>query len=164
MYFNSPSCFKRSLLIFFVILYSNYNWAQSEQEAPTGNLSTPQEAAFQHIYYLQENQYNLEKSAQALIGKGNEVTTESKARAIKLKQILDGKGLILRPDLIPDNPDYIDSVSKNHVYVPFPKKMPHIYLVRPTIGKNKRNRKLANFWRYSKESYDFIPELHREVH
>ncbi len=164
MYFNNPGYFKRSFLILFVVLYSNYTWAQSEQEAPTGNLSTPQEAAFQHIYYLQENQYNLEKSAQALIGKGNEVTPESKARAIKLKQILDGKGLILRPDLIPDNPDYIDSVSKNHVYVPFPKKMPHIYLVRPTIGKNKRNRKLANFWRYSKESYDFIPELHREVY
>ena len=91
MYFNNPGYFKQFFLILSVVLYSNYTWAQSEQEAPTGNLSTPQEAAFQHIYYLQETQYDLEKSAQALIGKGNEVTPESKARAIKLKQILDGR-------------------------------------------------------------------------
>ncbi len=164
MYFKNSSPHHWFLSLFLLVLSCNYSWAQGEQDAPTGNLSTPQEAAFQHIYYLQEDQYNLDKSAEALLGKGKSISAESRERAIKLKQILDGKGLILRPDLIPDDPDYIDSVSGNHVYVPFPKHMAHIYLIRPTIGKNKRNRKLANFWRYSKESYELIPQLHREVY
>lgn len=35
--------------------------AQLEQESPVGDLSTPQEVAHQHIYYLNEEHYDLTK-------------------------------------------------------------------------------------------------------
>ncbi len=160
-----PKLFTKTLTILFICAATVINTnAQKEQEAPTGNLTTPQEAAFQHIYYLQEDNYKLDSSAMAIIGKGKKITEESKELAIKLKQILDGKGLLLRPDLIPDDPDYKDSLSGNYVFIPFPKILPHIYLVRPTLGKDKVNRKLADYWRYSSESVDIIPQLHREVY
>ena len=155
---------QKSLIILFVCLCSTGIITAQDQQVPTGNLATPQEAILQQIYYLQDEHYDLEKSATAIVGKGKEVTEESKDITIKLKQILDGKGLFLSIDLIPDDPDYIDSTSGNPVYVPFPKEMPHIYLIRPTIGKDKRDKKLANYWRYSPESINMIPQLHKEVY
>jgi len=145
--------------------------AQTGEVVPTGNLSTPKEAAFQHLYYLQKDQIDrdnptvsLNKSAQALIGKGKKTNEEARELAIKLKQIFDGKGLVVRTDLIPDDPDYIDSTSGNAVYVLFPKELPQVSLVRPLKGKDKRNKKYDNYWRYSPETVDGIIALHKEVY
>lgn len=154
----------RILLGLLIVVASSTIHAQVEQHAPIGDLSTPQEAAYQHIYYQGEDDYNLNKSAQALVGLKTKITDETKDLAIKLKQIFDGKGLILRADLIPDDPDYIDSVSGNAVYIPFEKALPTVYLIRPLIGKNKRNRTYANYWRYSPETIEQIPALHRSVY
>ncbi|MCH2021028.1 MAG: mechanosensitive ion channel family protein [Saprospiraceae bacterium] len=156
--------FQKTHIILFICLFTTVITNAQDEKIPTGNLATPQEAVLQQIYYLQEEHYDLEKSASAIVGKGNEVTEESKDITIKLKQILDGKGLFLRIDLIPDDPDYIDSTSGNPVYVPFPKEMPHIYLVRPSIGKDKRNKAFENYWRYSPESINMIPRIHKEVY
>lgn len=138
--------------------------AQTEQEEPAGNLSTPQEVAHQHIYYLNEEFYDLDKAAAALVGDPKKVTDKIRDYAIKLKQIFDGKGLMVREDLIPDNPDYIDSTSGNAVYVLFPDELPEIYITRPMVGKNKRAKQYADYWRYDPASIKLIPELHRAVY
>ena len=138
--------------------------AQIEQDAPSGNLSTPQEVAHQHLYYLDKDHYDLTKSAAALVGSTKRVTEETKDLAIKLKQILDGKGLMIREDLIPDNPDYIDSTSGNAVYVPFPVLLPEVYITRPLLSNNKRVRRYASYWRYDASTVERIPELHRSVY
>lgn len=158
-----PSFLKEKIIILLFLLPCVLS-AQTEQDAPIGDLSTPQEAAFQHVYYLNETHEDLNKSAKALVKRGTKIKDEHRDAAIKLKQIFDGKGLVVRADLIPDVPDYIDSTSGNAVYVPFPKLLPEVYLIRPLIGKNKRQRKYANYWRYAPESVAQIDELHREVY
>lgn len=156
----------RNILIglFCFFCCSHHTFAQTEQEEPTGDLSTPQEVAHQHIYYLNEEFYDVEKAAAALVGDPKKVTDQTREYAIKLKQIFDGKGLMIREDLIPDNPDYIDSASRNAVYVLFPNELPEIYITRPLVGKDKRARKYANYWRYDPASIKLIPELHRSVY
>lgn len=72
--------------------------------------------------------------------------------------------MIVREDLIPDNPDYIDSTNGNAVYVLFPNDLPEVYITRPLIGKNKRTRKYANYWRYDPTTIEQIPALHRSVY
>lgn len=143
--------------------------AQGDGEIPSGNLSTPQEVAHQHIYYI--NQYYatqsaeaLTKAAAALVGGEANVTDKTREQAIKLKQIFDGRGLMVREDLIPDHPDYIDSVSGNAVYVLFPDKLPEVYMTRPLRNTNKRARQYGDVWRYDASSLERIPELHRAVY
>lgn len=156
----------RSIVVLGIFYFFSVStiFAQGEDETPAGNLSTPQEVAHQHIYYLNKAHYDVDKAAEALVGYGKPVTDELRDNAIKLKQIFDGRGLIIRDDLIPDNPDYIDSTSGNAVYVLFPNDFPEIYITRPLLGKNKRAKKYANYWRYDQTTVDRISELHRSVY
>jgi MscS family membrane protein len=156
----------RLLTLLMVLCSANLLWAQFDSEKPSGNLATPQEVAHQHIYYLDPSSkhYNVDSAAAALVGDIRKVTPLLRERAIKLKQILDGRGLIVREDLIPDNPDFIDSISGNAVYVPFPSELPEIYITKPLVNSNKRIKKYANYWRYDPASVAAIPELHRSVY
>lgn len=148
----------------FFLLFQSILYAQSDENQPTGNLETPKEAAFQHIYYLNESHRSVQQAARALTNKGKKITQKLEDRAVKLKQIFDGKGLMVRADLIPDDPDYIDSTSGNAVFVPFPNELPEIYLIRPVVNKDKRNRQYANYWRYAPKSVEQIPNLHKQVY
>lgn len=156
----------RYLFVAIVLFYWSTTtvFAQVEQDIPIGDLATPKEVAHQHIYYLNEEHYDLDKAARALVGNRKKITDEIRDNAIKLKQIFDGKGLIVREDLIPDNPDYIDSTSGNAVYIPFPNELPEVYITRPLIGKNKRVRKYADYWRYDPATIKLIPQLHKDVY
>lgn len=156
--------YRLGLLVLFGCCTMSALWAQTTTDKPSGNLSTPQEVAYQHIYYLDHDHYDLEKAAQALVGLNGQVTDDIRSRATKLKQILDGKGLIVREDLIPDDPDHIDSSSGNAVYVPFPDVLPEVYITRPQLGNDKRQRQYANYWRYDASTVERIPALHRSVY
>lgn len=156
----------RLLVLLCFVFWGELLWAQIESEKPSGNLSTPQEVAHQHIYYLDPNSehYNEDSAAAALVGEFNKVTPLVRTYAVKLKQIFDGRGLIIREDLIPDNPDFIDSTSGNAVYVPFPNQLPEIYITRPLLDNDKRSKRYANYWRYDPASVAAIPALHRAVY
>ena len=108
-------------------------FSQEEQLVTDGDLSTPKEAVFQHLYYLDEETFNDTLAAEALIGLDKNVTEEIIVLSHKLHQIYDGKGLYVRVDLIPDIPDYIDTLTDNAVFVPFPKELPQVYLIKPTL-------------------------------
>ena len=59
---------------------------------------------------------------------------ERKAVAIKLKELFDGMGLYLDPELIPQDPNYIDTNFNNqNVYFLSPLDA-SLYLVRDTNG------------------------------
>jgi len=140
---------------------------QQEQLAPTGDLSTPREAAYQHIHYLDDDDmksYKPKKAARSLVGKGKKITSKDIELAKKLKQIYDGRGLIVAIENIPDYPEYVDSVSGNPVYKPFPSEFPTIYIERPIIGKRRGKRVYAKYWRYSARSVEDIPSLHKQVY
>ncbi len=154
----------RSFVLLCLLLGSLSLLAQIDSKKPSGKLSTPQEVAHQHIYYLDSEHYNEDSAAAALTGDYQKVTPELRDRAVKLKQILDGRGLFIREDLIPDNPDYIDSTNGNAVYVLFPDQLPELYITRPLLGNDKRSKRYANYWRYDPASVAAIPELHRKVY
>ena len=116
----------------------------------TANLSTPYNSVKTHLQFLQGDSYYPEISAKVF---SSDQFTDEKAEnlAIKLIQILDGKGLYIDLDLIPNDPNYIDSITLIHRFV-LVKEYPDIYL-----------EKSGNQWFYSDRTADIIPILHQEV-
>jgi MscS family membrane protein len=139
-------------IIFFLLILVSTSLISSEIEIKDAEkLLSPRDAAYVHLYYLQENSYNREKSALALKTDGLELNIE-KELAVKLKEILDAKGLYVKFDEIPDDSDYVDSVSNESKFVLF-ESIPEIYLSK--YGKK---------WKYSEETVDIIPELYKAVY
>ncbi|PJC58686.1 MAG: mechanosensitive ion channel protein MscS, partial [Flavobacteriales bacterium CG_4_9_14_0_2_um_filter_35_242] len=80
---------------------------------------------------------------------------QAQQKAIRLKKILDGKGLRIDMTQLSKNEDYVDSTSvdKKHIFVLFPKKFPEIYL-----------EKIGNNWYYSAETIDQINQIYESVY
>lgn len=122
-------------------------WAQDDGM----DISSPQKSVFNHLFYLQQEQYEPEVSAQSLDNK--KVRLENPGRtAIQLIQIYDGRGIKVDVEAIPDEANYIDSVSKKSEYV-VSNQIPELYLV-----------KQGNKWVYSERSIRSIAELHSELY
>jgi MscS family membrane protein len=80
---------------------------------------------------------------------------DPKQLAIHLKQILDGKGLKLQMSEVPRSANYKDSTTQENIYVLFPKVLPEVFLV-----ENNRTKE----WRFSVETVQEIPKLHKKVY
>ena len=76
----------KRICIFFLLLSSTLI-AQNKVKV---DLSNPSSAIYTHLYFLQPDSYEPAKAAQTIYGVEGE---EAEEIAIKLKQILDGKGL-----------------------------------------------------------------------
>lgn len=115
------------------------------------NLSNPNATVYTHIYYLQQDSYEPVKSAKTIYGLSEK---DAIATAIKIKRVLDGKGLLIDFNKIPNNPNYNDTIgySKFYRYVLFPERMPLIYV-----------EKRGNKWYYSAETVEKIDMLYEEV-
>lgn len=111
--------------------------------------STPRQTVYTHLHFLQPEQYKPEEAAKAMAVVNSK---EAKKLAVQLKQILDGEGLYVYLEKIPDNPAYIDSASGKAVYVLFPSH-PKIYV-----------EKVNDKWLYSQETVNSIPEMHQRVY
>lgn len=141
---------KKSLLIFvFTIVYLGAVCQPSLEPKP--DLSNPQSAIFTHLYFLQDDSYQPEKSALTIYGEGLSLE-KRKEFAIKIKQILDGKGIYVDINLLPDKADYIDSITgKNHYFISaFDKR---IYL-----------EKRAGKWYYSNSTVSQVDKIFKEVY
>lgn len=141
-------CMKR-IRILFILLALGQTVAASE--IPTGRLDNPYQVVLQHLYWLQKDTYRPPMSA--LVMPEGVDSTEAVKRSIQLKQILDGKGLYVHLDNIPRDTDYRDSVTGQTRYVLFPLELPVVY-VEERDGS----------WRYSRETWEAIPQLHRSVY
>lgn len=123
------------------------------QEEGTEKLSTPYETVYTHLFNLQPATYNLQKSATTIYGKAPE---EAADIALKIKQVLDGKGLRVNMASLPREANYLDTINgielKNR-YVLFPNQLPQIAVEK--IGEN---------WYYSRETNQSIQQLYREVY
>ncbi len=137
---------KKLLLLF--ILIPMISWSQEGIEV---DLSNPKATVYTHIYFLQNDSYFPKKSAKTIFGKGEK---EAEEIAIKIKRVLDGKGLKIDFSNIPSDPNLKDTIgySVQHKFVLFPELMPLISLEKQ--GKS---------WYYSKETIDNIDDLYNEV-
>ncbi len=137
--------------ILVVLLTGIYALSYGQSDAPDPTLNSPYNTIYVHLYYLQPDSYDPSIASQTLYG----VQDSAKADrlAIKLKQIFDGKGLYIKLNMLPQEPDYRDTTTNRFFYTPFPDKAPDIYLERIN-GK----------WYYSAETVDAIPDLHKDVY
>ena len=114
------------------------------------DLSNPFSTITTHLKFLQDKNYNPDISSMAFIQEG---VDRKKARdaAIKLKQVLDGEGIYIDVDLIPRNPNYIDTATNNHRFI-LTDHYPAIYV-----------QKQGDRWLYSMRSIDQIDVIHKQV-
>lgn len=135
-------------LLFLLVLMS---LPSSAQKIESVDLRTPKSTLYTHIYFLQPNSYFPKKAAKTIYGVDEK---EGVRAAIRLKKILDGKGLQLDFTKIPNTQNYIDSINfaSEAKYVPFPVRMPLIYV-----------EKIDGSWYYSQETIEKIDELYSDV-
>ena len=125
--------------------------ANAQKDSVNVDLSNPHATLYTHLYFLQSDSYQPKKAAKTIFGVSEK---EAVKKAIRIKKILDGKGLIVDFDLVPKNPNFKDTIrfSSTQKYTPFPERMPEISLEKE--GEN---------WYYSIETIKKIDMLYSAV-
>ncbi|WMN06371.1 mechanosensitive ion channel family protein [Marivirga arenosa] len=137
----------RYFLIAFIFLIHN---ALGQNNAST-KLNSPKATVNTFLKNLQEDNFKPEEAAKTL--NPNYVKGIDKELIItQLKQVLDGAGVLIEADEIPDNPDYSDSTGQNRYYLT-EIEFPDIY-----IEKQKSR------WYFSKRTIQKVPELHQKIY
>lgn len=121
------------------------------QENVKVDLSNPNATVFTHLYFLQDDSYEPEKAAETIHGLDQKKAIE---KAIKLKKIIDGKGLYIDLNKVPNNPNYSDTIgyARLYKYVLFPQRMPQISV-----------EKIDGKWYFSAETVSKIDAIYSQV-
>lgn len=137
----------KKLLFFFLFC----SFITNAQEIVHVDLSNPRSTIYTHLYFLQDDSYQPKKAAATILGLEEKLAIE---KAIKIKQVLDGKGLFVDLNRVPANKSYKDTVgyASYERYVLFPQRMPEIYV-----------EKVEGKWYYSSETVVKIESLYKEV-
>jgi MscS family membrane protein len=138
----------RKFLFALFLVNSFVSLAQEEVQV---DLSNPKATVYTHIYFLQDDSYAPKKSAQTIYGKEEKKAIDI---AVKIKRVLDGKGLAIDFNRIPVDSTYTDTLgySTQHKYVLFPDRMPLISV-----------EKKGDSWYYSDETVQNIDALHDDI-
>ena len=116
------------------------------------NLTTPYHTTISFFYYLEPGSFSPNEAAKTM----NFSSIEGKKGdlAIKLKQILEGKGVIIHTSEIPNEPNYLDSAAGNEARFYFDRlKAPSIFLEK--TGKQ---------WKFSPYTVSRIDRIHAETY
>ncbi len=112
---------------------------------------SPYEAVYNHLRFLQEDEYNPTQASKSLAKAGfNQQQLEQ--LSIELKQILDGSGNFIRLEELPKSPLYKDSLTLRSRYI-LTQEFPDIYV-----------QKVGNNWRFSERTVLEIDKIHKEVY
>lgn len=139
----------KNLVVAFLLLTSIVS-AQNKNEV---DLKSPYHTIHTHLYYLQEDTFDIQKSASVI----NNVSEEKAEKIVlQIKQILDGKGLRVSMGKLPKDENYIDTLSTSdevNKYVLFPNQLPEIYV-----------EKMNGNWYYSRETVSKINKIYRTIY
>jgi MscS family membrane protein len=117
------------------------------------NLSSPYHTTLTFFYNLEEANFHPDKAAQTLNLKGVELQ-KGENLGVKLKQIFEGKGIIIRTSEIPNEQDFRDTTSGyDQIYYFDKSKLPGIFL-----------EKVGEQWKFSAFTVGQINSLHRETY
>ncbi|WP_298782500.1 mechanosensitive ion channel family protein [uncultured Polaribacter sp.] len=133
-------------LFLFVSIFTN------AQDATKVDLSNPHATIYTHLYFLQQDSYQPKNAAKTILGLEESAAIE---KAIKIKKVLDGKGLFVDFNKIPNNPNYNDTIgySSFYKYVLFPQRMPQVSV-----------EKINGNWYFSSETVAEIDKLYKGVY
>ncbi|MEM7374671.1 MAG: mechanosensitive ion channel family protein [Bacteroidota bacterium] len=127
-------------------------------ESDAYGIGSPRETVARHLYYLNDGADPV-KSAQALFA--GPINEEHISLAVKLKQIYDATGTWVKPELIPDDPDYRDSTLDAHRYIVLPKRFPELYVEQ--YVEDTDDSTTAIVWRYAHKSVAAIDDIHAQT-
>lgn len=133
------------------VLMSTLSARAQEKEQAEVNLTTPYHTLYTHLYNLQEEHFHPKAAAKAFPSKKFSLE-EREELAVKLKQVLDGVGLYIDMELVPKEPAYKDTLTRQHKYM-LSARYPDIYLVRKENGQ----------WIYSERTAERVDELFVQV-
>lgn len=136
------------LLIFFI--HSAFSQNEDVNALPPNSLSSPKATINTFLQNLQEDEFHPEIAAQTLNPKHIK-GKDAELIITQLKQVLDGAGVLIEIDEIPENRNYSDSTKKQRYYLS-EIEFPQIYL-----------EKSNNKWYFSKKTINKIPELHQSI-
>ncbi|WP_088324384.1 mechanosensitive ion channel family protein [Polaribacter tangerinus] len=125
--------------------------SSAQKDSTRVDVRNPHATIYTHLFFLQSDSYAPKKAAQTMYG-----LPEKKAvsKAIKIKKVLDGKGLFVDFEKIPKNNDFKDTIhyAAKSKYILFPLRMPEISL-----------EKIEGNWYYSEETVAKIDEIYNAV-
>ena len=109
---------------------------------------SPYSLIYNHLYYLQNTSYEPSRAALSI-----PVTyTDRSKKAIQLKQVLDGKGIYIDINRVPQSSNYQDSSSQSSIYV-LDQREPLLYV-----------EKLDNAWYYSRTTMEALEGMHERLY
>jgi len=117
------------------------------------DLSSPRSLILGLSEYLSEDNWRPDVAQQIIYYKHLPHIQERIDRILMLKRFAEGKGILIDPAAIPDDPDYIDTLHLNaHEYV-ITSRFAELYL-----------EKIGDRWYLSKETVEEIPELFEKAY
>jgi MscS family membrane protein len=151
---------KQFLFVWFFSLITSVAFGQliTEQDdlreiSEEVNLSSPYHTTLSFFHNLEETNFHPDKASKTLNLKGVD-PAKGNQMSIKLKQILEGKGIIIRTSDIPNENNYRDTTSNSDQIFYFDKqKIPGVFL-----------EKVGNQWKFSAFTVGQINNLHRETY
>ena len=128
----------------FILLGKNEILANREVNSPRNTLHT-------HLNNLQIDNYKPNISAIALY-RGKYSNKQLKTLSVKLKKVIDGKKIFVKLANVPNNENYIDTITGKNIYF-LSNDESYIYL-----------EKYGNKWLYSEETVSLIDEMYSEIY
>ena len=141
-------------LLFLLVFISGFTFAQGTVKV---DLRNPNATLYTHIYFLMPESYNVAKASTTIRGLTKK---EANEKAIKIKAVLDGMGLVIDFTGVPTNANYLDTVlvstqrieKAQHRYAPFPLRLPQVYV-----------EKVGSRWYYSKKTIEQIDAIYERL-
>ena len=145
----------RTINTFILSLFCLLSIAQNKQPElmEEYELSTPYHTILTHLKFLQDENYKPEIAAKVFNQQDIEENNSGEQLAIKLKQILDGKGMFIDINILPKNTNYIDSLTNSYRFYIDRNVFPALYL-----------EKKGGSWYYSASTVQNIPIWHKDVY
>ena len=114
------------LSIVFVLANSILVFAQSETE----RLATPRSTIDNFLKWQNPPSEDLLIASEAFKVNSSLSKDQRIRLARQLKAVLDGRGLLVEVEGIPDDPGYVNESSKDFSYVLFPERLPSVSVVK----------------------------------
>ena len=115
------------------------------------DLVNPYRALYTFLYYLNDEAYDPERASK-VIYEDHASRDQAVRLAIRLKQVLDARGLWIDLDSAPRDPAYVDSAASMMSRYTIHKSLPEVYLER-----------IEGKWYFSRSTTSQIGRLHKET-
>lgn len=138
-------------ILFFLLFAICFEGNAQSSARSTNRLISPYQSLLTHLRNLEEENYHPEIAARVFNPKTVD-KEKAKELAVQLLQVYKGAGILISFAKIPNNSEYMDTLSGNYIYI-INENYPEIYLEK--VGEN---------WYYSSETVKKIPSIHKEVY